>query len=380
MATDSDTSPHILTIGIECESLENDSWGIARMIAKLLEQLAQRPALSATHRFVLYFNARVPDLPFLKNPLFTTKVVGLPRWGLKSSFSIYYYVLLPLQLWLDRPSAMYWPNYMLPLINPPFVPSLVMLTEDIWQAMREPQLALRYRIAYCTFATWAAKTATAIMAISRSSAATVSRLFQVKRIVINELAVDTPHAVEPMSGEYVLSVAQAFPRRHLRETITAFARVAADDRELRLIAIGPNRYPASEIASLIAAMNAKLGRPAIQHIERVGDDELVRFYAGAQAFVYVSDTEAFGLPPLEAFSYGVPVVVADTPISHEHFGDHALYVRDPQDIEQFAHAMQSALAAGARERTRQAVPAMLERYTWAAHADRFLEHISRIAT
>lgn len=356
-------------------------YGVARLVRKLLQELAARPALARTHRFVLYFNRHIPDDAFLDSPLFEKRLTGLARWGLPSSFSAYYYVLLPLRLWADRPDAMYWPNYMLPLIHPPSVPSLVMLTEDIWHQIHNPRLALRYRAAYGIFGTWAARTATRIMAISHASRDALGRLFGIspQRTRVNELGVQASAGVTPMPGTYVLFVGQAFERRRLKETIAAFEPLAARDPELRLIAIGPDRYDPPVIDGLVATANGRLGRPAIQHIQRVSDDELARFYAGARALVYVSDMEAFGLPPLEALTHGTPAVVADRPVNREVYGEHAFFVDDPSEPARIRAALSRALNDDAhRQAIRQAAPTIIARYTWAAHADRFLDIISSL--
>src|SRR3989344_4797544 len=212
----------MINIGIECESLEGISWGIGRITQKLLEELSHRPELKGYFQFTLYFNGPAPELSWLDHELFQTKSIGPPsvfgKWA-PLSFSIYYYVLLPLRLWLDQPELMYWPNYMLPIIAP--WPSLVMLTEDIWHEMRNPRRPLRYKLGYWVFANWAALFATRIMAISHASRDALVNLFGIEpeRIMVNELAVDSPMTVQPMEGKYFLYVGQAFERRHLRESL-----------------------------------------------------------------------------------------------------------------------------------------------------------------
>lgn len=367
-------------IGIECESIEDDSYGVARLIAKLLEQLAGRPELARTHRFVLYFNNRIPDLPFLNTPIFEKRLVGLPRWGLPSSFSIYYYLLLPLELWRNKPAAMYYPNYMLPVIHPPRVPSLVMMTEDIYREAKNPKLPLRYRAAYLLFSLfWAARRATKVMAISKSSRDTLAREGIARaRIAVNELAVDPAQPVAATPGKFVLWVGQAFERRHLREALAAFADIARDMPDLTFRIVGPDKYNPPIIEESSRLINQRLNRPAVIWQHKVGDAELASHYAGASALVYVSDAEAFGLPPLEALSYGAMPVVADVPVSREVYGEHAFYARTPS-VDAIGTALREALTdTGRRNRVKAAAPSILKRYTWSAHADRWLKIMQRI--
>lgn len=56
------------------------------------------------------------------------------------------------------------------------------------------------------------------------------------------------------------------------------------------------------------------------------DDQLRDLYTHADAFIFPSRMEGFGLPTLEALAAGCPsVILADTPISREVAGDHGRY-------------------------------------------------------
>ncbi|HEY0899633.1 MAG TPA: glycosyltransferase family 1 protein [Sphingobacteriaceae bacterium] len=57
----------------------------------------------------------------------------------------------------------------------------------------------------------------------------------------------------------------------------------------------------------------------------VSDSELTYLYRHAVAFIYPSLHEGFGLPILEAFRAGCPIVLSDTPCFREIAGDAALY-------------------------------------------------------
>lgn len=378
MPNDTASSHHLTTIGIECESIEEDQYGVARLIRKLLEQLASRPELTRTHRFVLYFNGRIPDNALLRNPLFQIKQIGLSRWGLPRSFSLYYYILLPLELWRHPVDAMYWPNYMLPLIAPPRIPSLVMLTEDVWHAIHNRQVALRYRIAYAIFGYWAAWRATRITAISHASQSALTTLFRISpdRIIVNELAVDPRQGDEAGDGAHtILFVGQAFERRHLRETLVAFQEIAQEYPTLTFHIIGPDKYQTPIIDRMVRTINQRLARQAVTWVPRATDEALADAYRHARILVYVSDIEAFGLPPLEALSYGVPAVVADTPVNREIYGSAAFLVGTP-DVSSIAHALRQSLNdTGKRAAIRAAAPRILARYTWRAYTDRFLQGV-----
>jgi glycosyltransferase involved in cell wall biosynthesis len=366
-----------LTVGIECESLEGDSWGVARMTRKLLEHLSVRSDLKGRWQFMLYFKRKVPaDIAALDPDVFTAKVIGV------SSFSLYYYIALPFRLWRDRTLAMYYPNYMLPILHPPSVRSVVMLTEDIYREMRNPRLLLRYRLAYRLFAAgWAARHATKILAISRSSRDALAREgIPPERIAVNTLAIGAPSQVAKPEQSDVLFVGQAFERRHLRETLAAFAVLVGEFPNLTMRIIGPDKYDPPFVADAIRNLNSALKRTAVRWDAQVPEDVLAAAYAGARCLVYVSDAEAFGLPPLEALSYHVVPVVSDAPVTREIFGTHASYAADG-GVESIAEAIRRAFTdASLRARITAAAPGIIARYRWDAHAERFLELMTSLCT
>lgn len=71
-------------------------------------------------------------------------------------------------------------------------------------------------------------------------------------------------------------------------------------------------------------------------------DELELLYGGAQALVYCSLYEGFGLPILDAFSVGCPVITSNTSSMPEVGGDAALYV-DPLDIDDIKEKLKMVL-------------------------------------
>lgn len=367
-------------IGIECESIEDQTWGIGRIVNKLLENLANRPELASEFKFFLYFKSRIPDLPYLQSPLFVKKIVRLPP--VPSSFSLYYYVLLPIKLWFEGLDLMFFPSYMLPIIFRG--KSLVMLTEDLYYEARSNALPFRYKLAYRVFGNWAAKHATRIMAISESSKKEVARLFKIaaNKIVVNQLGVEAPkHPESKPKGNYILYVGQVFPRRHLKETMLAFEEIAPKFAGLKLIAIGKDKYNPPIIENLKNEINRRLGKEAIVYKEYVPEKELAELYSGAQLLVYISSKEAFGLPPLEALAYGIPPVVADEPINREIYGDKAFFVKNSGDTKSIAMTLSAALGDHTKQKEiTNSADRTLARYNWLTHTDRFLEIVRKVAS
>ena len=104
--------------------------------------------------------------------------------------------------------------------------------------------------------------------------------------------------------------------------------------------------------------------------------------------VYVSDREAFGLPPMEALSFGVPPVIADSELGHELFGEYAFYVPSsaPKNIPTFLRMLECHNPDKIAETIKQALtnqqkidkiksegPEFVKKYNWKSFAERWLK-------
>ncbi|MEK7583334.1 MAG: hypothetical protein AAB483_02955 [Patescibacteria group bacterium] len=155
----------MITIGLECESSEGDSWGIGRTVKELVREIERRPELRKEFKFIFYHKNAIP------------------------SFSLYYYIYLPIKIFFTKPDIVFFPNYMLPYGI--FCKTIVTLTEDLYHEMHGSTLPWRYKLAYKIFGTHAARKATMINVYSQTSGKEVSRLFCIdpKRISVNYLGV-----------------------------------------------------------------------------------------------------------------------------------------------------------------------------------------------
>jgi glycosyltransferase involved in cell wall biosynthesis len=96
-------------------------------------------------------------------------------------------------------------------------------------------------------------------------------------------------------------------------------------------------------------------------------------------FAFLSEYEGFGLTPLEALAANVPIVVLDTPVAREVYGDAAVYVARG-DIERTAATLRDLLAhAGTPTAPLAAASTVLARYSWDVAADRTLARLEEAA-
>ena len=83
---------------------------------------------------------------------------------------------------------------------------------------------------------------------------------------------------------------------------------------------------------------------SIKNFDYVSDQERDNLYTHATLFVFPTLYEGFGMPVIEAMSYGLPVIVSDIPIMREVAEESALYAdaHHPQTFsEQMRHMLHS---------------------------------------
>jgi glycosyltransferase involved in cell wall biosynthesis len=131
---------------------------------------------------------------------------------------------------------------------------------------------------------------------------------------------------------YVLTVATLERRKNLDTLLKAVPIVRASYPDLHLAVVGA---PGWQGPSLDAEGVLPLGY--------VDDEELAALYRGADAFVYPSRFEGFGMPIVEAMACGTPVVASAHPSMDEASGDVAVRA-DPDDEVAIASAIEHALA------------------------------------
>lgn len=169
---------------------------------------------------------------------------------------------------------------------------------------------------------------------------------------------------------YVAFAGTVEPRKDAPTLIGAFARLARDRPELRLVVAGQDGWGAAAVRDAAAASGVTT------RILRTGwfpADALPALLRQAAVVAYPSLEEGFGLPVLEALACGAPVVTTTGSAMQEVAGPAALLVA-PGDADALAAALAAVLDDPERAaRLRAAGPDRARAHTWEASITR---HVS----
>lgn len=177
--------------------------------------------------------------------------------------------------------------------------------------------------------------------------------------------------LENIDGPFILFVGSLTDRKNPRRLIQAFARVRERQKvPHKLVMVGDKAWVGDELEKLIGDLNLQgqvLFRPSRPH------EDLVWLYNGADAFIFPTLYEGFGLPPLEAMACGTPVVASNVTSVPEVVGD-AAYMVDPFSVEDMADGIQRVLCDPAlRSELRKEGFRRASQFTWEKTASALLE-------
>lgn len=156
------------------------------------------------------------------------------------------------------------------------------------------------------------------------------------------------HTEYMLPDRYIVSVGTIEERKNILLAVKAMHRVPED---VSLVIVGRSTPYCDKVKAYVAA-NGLGGRVKILH--GVPHDDLPAIYQMAEACVYPSRYEGFGLPVIEAIQSGLPVVACTGSCLEEAGGNDTIYVK-PDDVYAMSEAIKKVLrgAEGREERIRR---------------------------
>lgn len=180
---------------------------------------------------------------------------------------------------------------------------------------------------------------------------------------------------------YLLFVGTVEPRKNVKGILTAFKKVEKEFPHRLVICGGPGWMSDKDQESILE-LRRNISEQIIGHpdgspiaggrVIRTGfaaPTSLTALYSAADALIFPSFYEGFGLPVLEAMACGCPVITANNSSLPEVAGDAAEYC-DANDVDSIANAMRRVLSdESLREQMRQRGFAQAAKFSWKKAAE-----------
>ena len=341
-----------MKIGIDARSLEGKRTGVGRYLINLLDEWQKTK--NKNIKFVLYFKEEIPkDLKFKKSDSFKLKLLKKPIEV--SSNVLFIHFSLPKEAKKDKVDILFCPEYIAPLFCK--IPTALTLHDIIYEVHPEmynwPSRADKFLLK--TVSRISAKKAKQIFTPSEFTKKEVVKHYKVKpdkvkatylaadnsfKRVYDKKKLDNIKRKYQIEDKFVLYAGSIFNRRHLDKTIKAFQKIAKDFPNYQFLIVGSNHTsPYVDIDSLVEITNHRLNRQAILRRDYLKDEDLLYLYNAAEALIWLSDYEGFGLPVLEAMACATPVIISSKTSLPEVANEAAIYIEDNQNTKEISKAI-----------------------------------------
>ncbi len=327
--------------------------GIATYLHNILEYLA---ANDQENEYILYHWQPFHEAPDYGRNFKTKLVPGTKGW-------LWLFYTMPKQIRKDQVDVLWGPAHEIPV--PTFGIRSVLTVHDLALAVN-PRWGVKSVVRVIRlFLPVMSRFASSILADSRSTKEDLTRIMGVKpqkihtvylggyedqtRMVSAE-GLAAAKAKYGIGNKYFLFVGTIEPRKNINTLVSAFELLAAKDPEVQLVIAGGIGWSCDDV---LRQMENSSYADRILQVGFLDTQEKLDLYAGAQAFMFPSHYEGFGLPVLEAMSLGGIVITANNSSLQEVGGDAAVYVEDENDEIALAALMEQVLTMESAERQRR---------------------------
>jgi len=167
----------------------------------------------------------------------------------------------------------------------------------------------------------------------------------------------------PLAHPYVLWIGRIDPRKNLTRILEAWRGLPAAIRSShRCVLIGP--WDPAQVAREHPDLAALLSLEGLEFRQHVSEEEHRQWLTHADALVFPSLAEGFGLPIVEAMRCGCPVLTSSVTSMPEVAGDAAILV-DPTSVDEIREGLERlCMDAELRTRLKERGQQQAERFSW----------------
>lgn len=305
--------------------------GLGRYLQKLIQGLEN---CNSNNEFVIFLRQDNWNEYIPKKENFKKVLADYPWYSLKEQ------IFFPFKIKREKVDLMHFPHFNVPVFySAPFVVTIHDLILKHFPTRKASTLGpVRYfikNLGYNFVIKSALKRAGKIIAVSNYTKEDILKYFKIDSDKIEVIYEGAPQKREEKKKQenYLLYVGNAYPHKNLERLILAFEQL--DYPDLKLVLVGQLDY-------FYQRLKTNINSQRIIFTDYVSDEQLAELYQNALIYIFPSLCEGFGLPPLEAMSYGLPVVSSSASCLPEILGKAALYF-DPENVNDILEKIKQIL-------------------------------------
>lgn len=368
-----------MIIGIDGnEANQENRVGIGQFAFNVIKGIEK---IDKENKYIVYLKENPKfDLPSERNN-FRYKVFGPGKFWTQ--------IALPLKLFTQKEKLdiFFTPSHYAPRFSP--VPTIISIM-DLWHHRHPEQFAKKDLYQLTKWENYSVRNACHIITISEFSK---KEILDIYKIPPNKVTVAYPGFTKfqisnsksqinkniqkiknkyKIDTDYLLYLGTLQPKKNIEGLIRAFSFLITNYQSpIVLVIAGKKGWLYEKIFDLVKELKLK---NKVIFTGFVEEEEKPYLLAGAKAFVFPSFYEGFGIPVLEAFSLGVPVVCSNTGSLPEIGGRSAIYC-DPYSPKSIAQSLQKVLTLKPEEKN-EIIKAGFKRcqeFSWEKCSQKILE-------
>lgn len=355
-----------MKIGIDARMYQK-GLGIGRYIGELIMNLEK---LDTENEYVLFLRKENWNMYHPRSKRFRKVLADIPWYGWKEQ------IFFPYIIRREHVDLMHFPHFTVPfLYRDPFVVTIHdIIMQKMPQSSRRAATTLHpffYTVKYVIY-TAILKSAIhrtcAVLTVSKTTKQDLVSILHAKEANIIVTYEGSPQPLQTTKQPtdivkpFFLTVGSAYPHKNLDVLLLAWKQMCSRDACVyHLILCGQDDHFTRNFCQKIKEMGLER---YVHHVGLVSDEELAWLYQNAVALIAPSLEEGFGLPAVEALTYGTPVLASRIPIFQEILGQAALYF-DPKNPRELIERIDSNIADPLfRKRQKEIGLMTIARYQW----------------
>jgi glycosyltransferase involved in cell wall biosynthesis len=332
-----------MRIGIDAHALGSGSSGNETYYEQLLRYLAKVPGKG--HHYTVYYTHPVAARRVPSSEAFHLKRIwpATPFWRVPFSF--------PLEFRREKLDVFHAQHIIPPFCKCKAVSTIPDIAHEHFPEFFSKFETLRSKVLIRR----SARRADHIITVSEYSKNDIARTYDIdpRKITVTYEGAgdgyfprDKEHCREQIAAKYgvtapfLLYVGRLQERKNLRRLVSAYARLRKGGADETLVLVGKRDWMFANIYAHVESLGLAT---SVTFTGYIPSEDLPAFYNGAEAFVYPSIFEGFGLPVIEAMACGLPVLTSFGSSLEEVAGDAAVLV-DPMSEESIARGLGKLLS------------------------------------
>ncbi len=154
--------------------------------------------------------------------------------------------------------------------------------------------------------------------------------------LVNDDIISNTQAYQNNYGRYFLYVGSTKQHKNMKRLLEAYLMALKELPDINLVLTGNETFLSAEEIEIVYTINKN--KKVVFFTGHVATQILKNLFKSAEAFIFPSLSEGFGIPVLEAFYFEKPLLCSNTTSLPEIAGDAAIYF-NPESVEDISRAM-----------------------------------------